>query len=339
MLEVRNLTKEYRVYEEESGIRFFRKKKRITALDNISFTVPENRNVGILGRNGAGKSTLIKLLCGIISPTRGEIWVDSKYRPFEKKREYLKKISLVSGNKTQLNYDLSARDNFRFLGALYGIDRKTADKRAGELADCLGACHLIDRQIRKMSFGERLKMEVTAALLHDPKYIFLDEPTIGLDVRTQEQLRKFLRNYNNGSRILFLTSHNLDDISTVCDDILFIDKRRVDYFGSLSEFCSAYSAVSRVELTVREADREKIYAFLKKTDGLTSCMSMEEHLFFEVSKNRQAEILSRILENFHESVLYFDTANADVSAVLREKMMEGEKDGDRVISHKKGLQI
>ena len=339
MLEVRNLTKEYRIYEEESGIHLFRKKKMITALDNISFTVPENRNVGILGMNGAGKSTLIKLLCGIISPTRGEIWVDSKYRPFEKKREYLKKISLVSGNKTQLNYDLSARDNFRFLGALYGIDRKSVDKKAEELAGCLGACRLVDRQVRKMSFGERLKMEVIAALLHDPKYIFMDEPTIGLDVRTQEQLRKFLRNYNSGSRILFLTSHNLDDISTVCDDILFIDKRKIDYYGSLSDFCSSYSAVSRIGLTVKESDREKIYAFLKKTECLTSCALTEGHLSFEVSKNKQVEILNRILGNFGESILYFDTASADVSAVLREKMMEGKTDGDRVISHKKSVQV
>lgn len=323
MIEARDLTREYKIYESESGLQLFKKKKRIMALSKLSFTACEGRNVGILGMNGAGKSTLIKLLCGIIAPTHGEILVDSKYIPFEKKPEYLKKISLISGNKTQLNYDLSARDNFRFLGAIYGVTKAEVEIRADFLAKKLGSVHLIDRQVRKMSFGERLKMEVVASLLHDPQYIFLDEPTIGLDVRTQDQLREFIRNYNDGNKIIFITSHNLEDISAVCDDILFINRGKMDYYGGLIPFCSSYSMFCTIKIGVRECSKEKVYEFLNRKKEITNCATTNDAISFDVARNHQVEIIDNILRTFLDEILFLDVDNSDMNDILKKKILEG----------------
>lgn len=141
MIKVENLSREYTIYEKESGFLIGKKKKKIYALNQLNFTVDAGKNIGILGMNGAGKSTLIKLLCGIIAPSDGFIEVDGKYNPFDKKRDYLMKIALVSGNKTQMNFDLSARDNFRFLGAIYNVDKKTVDQRAEDLAEQMDCFH------------------------------------------------------------------------------------------------------------------------------------------------------------------------------------------------------
>lgn len=321
MIEVKHLSREYKVFEKESGIQFRRKRKTITALNDISFEVCEGRNIGVLGMNGAGKSTLIKLMCGIIAPTSGNVLVESKYVPFEKKKDYLRKISLVSGNKTQLNYDLSARDNFHFLGAIYGLSRETVNVRAEYLAARIEAGYLIDRQVRKMSFGERLKMEIVAALLHDPKYIFLDEPTIGLDVKTQDLLRKFIKDYNDGNRIVFITSHNLEDISQVCDDLLFINHGSVEYYGDLDSFCRIYSTTCKIVLKVSLDRKENIICYLL-TSGIGDIEVLEDKIYFEIMREKQVEFVKKLMMNFPDDIINLDMRSSDVDEILKKKILE-----------------
>ena len=323
MIKVENLSREYVIYEKESGFLIGKKKKKICALNQLNFTVDAGKNIGILGMNGTGKSTLIKLLCGIIAPTYGFIEVDEKYNPFDKKKDYLRKIALVSGNKTQMNYDLSARDNFHFLGAIYNVHRKAADQKAENLAEQLGCLHLVDRQIRKMSFGERLKMEIIASLLHDPQYIFLDEPTIGLDVRTQDQLRKFIKGYNDGNKIIFITSHNLEDISEVCDNLLFIDHGNLSYYGGLEKFCEDYSMNRQIRIEVSLDCVDNIKQYLSKRTSIYNIKVVDKIIIFEVAKNKLVEEIKIILDQFHEKILSFDMDDTGKSEILKKRILEG----------------
>lgn len=323
MIKVENLSREYTVYEKESGFIIGRKKKKICALNQINFMVDTGKNIGILGMNGAGKSTLIKLLCGIIAPTNGIIEVDEKYIPFDKNKDYLRKITLVSGNKTQMNYDLSARDNFYFLGAIYNVDKKTVIYKAERLAEQLGCLHLVDRQIRKMSFGERLKMEIIASLLHDPQYIFLDEPTIGLDVRTQDQLRKFIKEYNNGNKIIFITSHNLEDIVEVCDDLLFIDHGKLSYYGSLKRFCEDYSMNRQIRIEVAMGHVRRLQLYLAARVNIRNIKVIDKNIIFEVEKDKLIEEIKILLDYFSELILSINLGDTGESEILKKRMLEG----------------
>lgn len=323
MIKVENLSREYTIYEKESGFLIGKRKKKICALNQLNFTVDIGKNIGILGMNGAGKSTLIKLLCGIIAPTKGMIEVDEKYTPFDKKKEYLGKIALVSGNKTQMNYDLSARDNFRFLGAIYNVDRKKVDQKSESLAAQLGCNHLIDRQIRKMSFGERLKMEIIGSLLHDPQYIFLDEPTIGLDVRTQDQLRNFIKEFNDGNKIIFITSHNLEDIAEVCDDLLFIDHGNLSYYGELGKFCEDYSMNRQIRIQVAQEHRENIKNYLSTRVNIYNIKVIEKNIIFEAAKDSLIDEIRMLLNQFSGLILSLNMDDMGKSEILKKRILEG----------------
>lgn len=322
MIRINNLSREYKVFEKESGFLLRKKKRSIHALNNLSLTVMDGTNIGILGMNGAGKSTFIKLMCGIIAPTAGEILVDN-YIPFHKDKEYLKKITLVSGNKTQLNYDLSARDNFLFLGTIYGVSKKEIKQKVNFLAEELGCPDLVDRQVRKLSFGERLKMEIIASLLHEPQYIFLDEPTIGLDVKTQNQLRKFIKNYNDGSKIIFIASHNLEDISEVCENILFIDHGNLSYYGELIEFCKSYSMSRQVRVEVMPENWSHILTYLECKEQIIKVRVEDNAILFEVLQDNLVENMKELLGLFSYCILSFDMDDSGMVEILKKKILEG----------------
>ena len=320
MIEVSSLTREYVVKEKESGLFVTGKKKRIVALKDLNLTAREGDAIGILGSNGAGKSTFIKLLSGIISPTQGDIMVDSKYVPFEKKRDYLSKITLVSGNKTQLNYDLSPKDNFYFLGALYGLKRKDIDTVSVNLCERLNCLELLDRQVRKLSFGERLKMEIIAALLHNPRYVFLDEPTIGLDIKSQIQLREFIKEYSKGDRIIFLTSHNLDDISEVCNKLLFIEKGMQICFEDIETFCKKYCSLRNLTIVTRKEIPMALVDFLANNnvhiqEKITTRISMD------IETDRLPYILRELLNMFSNDITEINMDDSGVSSILRKRIL------------------
>ena len=268
-IDVKNLSMVYKysAINENASNRFaklFAKiKKEKKALDSINFSISKGNIVGYVGLNGAGKTTTIKILSGIMKPSSGEVTVLG-YNPFEKKEDFLKKISIIMGSKSQLIWDLPAIDSIEFNKKIYEVDEKRYKKYLDMMVDILNVSEILNKQVRCLSLGERMKIELIAALIHQPKVIFLDEPTIGLDIISQENIRTFLKNINSEwNSTIILTSHNIDDISEVCNGLLLIDQGKLCYSGELSKFIQEYGG-KVVKLTVVDKQDEIIHEILNK---------------------------------------------------------------------------
>lgn len=235
MIKVEGLNKDFEYYEKGQGLGgsiknlFSRKKLVKKAVKDLSFQVKKGEIVGFLGPNGAGKTTSLKMLSGILYPTNGKAEVLG-YIPWERKNDFKRHISIIMGQKNQLWWDLPAIDSMNLNKQIYGIGDNEYKRRLEEMTYLLGVEELLNIQVRRLSLGERMKMEIIAALLHQPDILFLDEPTIGLDVISQTKIREFLKNYNkaNGVTIL-LTSHYMDDISDLCKRSIVINHGEVIY--------------------------------------------------------------------------------------------------------------
>ena len=240
MIEVDRLSKHYVVSKRQGGlkqtVRAFFKRDRATvkAVDDIAFSIAPGEIVGFLGPNGAGKTTTLKMLAGLLYPTFGHIQV-AGFRPQDRKREFLGRIAMVLGQKQQLIWDLPPVDTLLLNKEIYGVSDADYAVRIAELTDMLDLGGLITRQARKLSLGERMKCELATALIHRPEVLFLDEPTIGLDVNMQQALRDFIADYNRrtGATIL-LTSHYMADVVALCRRIIVIDRGRLIFDGDLS---------------------------------------------------------------------------------------------------------
>src|SRR5438067_6314878 len=241
MIEVERLRKSYFVHRREPGLRaalrslVYRPREEVKAVDDISFQVKAGERVGFLGPNGAGKTTTLKVLSGLLHPTSGRVSV-SGHTPQQRSREFLQQITLVMGQKQQLLWDLPPSETFLLNRAIYDIPRPRYEETVSELTELLGLRGLLDKPTRQLSLGERMKCELAVALLHRPRILFLDEPTIGLDVTMQATVRGFVRAYNErfGATVL-LTSHYMDDVAALCPRVLVIDHGRLIYDGSLDE--------------------------------------------------------------------------------------------------------
>jgi ABC-2 type transport system ATP-binding protein len=226
---------------------FHRTYTEIKAADRVSFSVGEGEFVGFLGPNGAGKTTVLKMLSGLLQPTSGSASVlgfDPSKRPVELKRQF----ALLMGQKNALWWDLPARESLELNRAIYGIDRKEFDSTVGELIELLDVRDKMGVMVRELSLGERMKMELIAALLHRPKVLFLDEPTIGLDVMSQKKVREFLREYNRRNKVVtLLTSHYMQDIEELCERVILIDHGRIFFDGSLEEVAGRFTTTKIIE--------------------------------------------------------------------------------------------
>jgi ABC-2 type transport system ATP-binding protein len=237
-IHVEHLSKHYRVHEKEAGLagslRSFvkRKYKTVKAVDDVSFDIERGEMVGFLGPNGAGKTTTLKVLSGLLYPTGGVATVMG-YTPNKRESAYLKQFTLVMGQKQQLLWDLPAVETFLINQAIYEIPKSDYNATLNELDQLLDLSSVMKKQVRKLSLGERMKCELAAALLHKPKVLFLDEPTIGLDVTAQVRIRDFIAEYNkrHGATII-LTSHYMADVTALCDRIIVIDKGKLLYDGN-----------------------------------------------------------------------------------------------------------
>ncbi|MDO9181102.1 MAG: ATP-binding cassette domain-containing protein, partial [Bacteriovorax sp.] len=198
--------------------------------------IESGKIIGLVGANGAGKTTLLKILSGLVTPTSGEARVLG-YIPWERKNDFLRQISILLGQKNQLWWDISPVDSYALLARIYDIDLNKARARVNDLAEMLQCSHVLNTQLRRLSLGERMKMEIIGALLHEPRILFLDEPTIGLDIMAQENIRNFLANYvKEKEPTVILTSHYMDDIATLADRLLLISKGNIVYQGTVDEF-------------------------------------------------------------------------------------------------------
>lgn len=238
---VENLKKVYKVHQKPEGLTasvkalFRRRYKQVRAVDGISFEIAPGEMVGFLGPNGAGKTTTLKMLSGLIYPTEGTARV-LDFIPWERKNEYRRQFALLMGQKNQLWWDLPAIESFLLLKEIYSIEEAQFRKVKGELTELLQVEDLLHQPVRELSLGERMKMELIATLLHSPRILFLDEPTIGLDVVAQASIRRCLKEYNRENKVtVVLTSHYMQDIEALCDRVMVINHGRMIYDGLLSQ--------------------------------------------------------------------------------------------------------
>ncbi len=247
LIEVQGLTKAFRTYKKQPGFGgalrglFHRKYEQTVAVKDVSFTVEEGELVGFLGPNGAGKTTTLKMLSGLLFPTSGSARVLG-YTPWERADGYRRQFALLLGQKNQLWWDLPARESLELNSKIYGIDEKLFQKTVADLTELLGVKDKLNVMVRELSLGERMKMELIAALLHQPKVLFLDEPTIGLDVISQKTVREFLRNHNATRKTtILLTSHYMADIQELCQRVIIIDRGSIFFDGRLSEILDRFA--------------------------------------------------------------------------------------------------
>lgn len=241
MITVEHLKKEFTYYKKMTGIKgslhnvFHRESLTKEAVRDISFSVEKGEMIGFLGPNGAGKTTTLKMLSGILYPTDGKIEVDG-FIPWERKNEFKRRISIVMGQKNQLWWDLPASDSFYLNKCIFGVDDGPYRDIIMELSELLDVKKLLNVQVRRLSLGERMKMEILAALIHRPDILFLDEPTIGLDILSQKKIREFLKIYNEQWKTtVIITSHYMADIEALCDRAVIINQGQLVYDGKLGD--------------------------------------------------------------------------------------------------------
>lgn len=255
IIQLDKLTKTYQVYQKQEGLLasikglFHRKYKTVEAVRGIDLTVDQGEFVAFLGPNGAGKTTTLKLLSGVINPTSGSATVMG-HVPWQRDNDYRRRFALVMGQKNQLWWDLPAQDSFRLHQKIYRIDPDKFQRTQDELVDLLGVRELMTQPVRALSLGERMKMELIAALLHSPDVLFLDEPTIGLDVVAQHNIQQFLKHYQQERKItVLLTSHYMKDIAALCQRVVVIAHGVVIYDGSLSGIVDRFGGYKIVTLS------------------------------------------------------------------------------------------
>lgn len=268
VIETDKLEKEYQYYKKEEGVRgsiknlFHRKYLYKQAVNNLSIKVKQGEIIGLIGLNGAGKTTTLKMLTGLIQPTGGTVKVLGN-NPFLKQNDFLRQISMVMGNKSQLWWDLPAIESFRLNQKIYDIEINKFESNLKDMEQILNVHELLNTQVRRLSLGERMKMEIIASLLHEPKIVFLDEPTIGLDVISQYKIREFLKKYNAAHQAtIILTSHNFDDIISLCDKLLILNNGEIIYDDSFENFSKRFSAEKII--TIKVKPDAKLLSILKR---------------------------------------------------------------------------
>ncbi len=293
---VKNLSKTYKVSLKKPGIKgtikhFLNRSYRdIIAVKDVSFTIDSGEIVGFLGANGAGKTTTLKMLTGLIHPSTGEVKI-AGHIPFRRQGKFLKNMSLIMGQKQQLLWDLPALDSLKINAAVYEIPDKIFQQRLKELAEMLSIKEELTQPVRKLSLGQRMKAELLAALLHHPKVLFLDEPTLGLDVNSQAAIRTFLKEYNQRYQAtILLTSHYMADITALCQRVLLIHEGELIYDGSLDKLVERFAPYREVKVELSHPiSPEKLgtYGEVKTVTG--------QEVRFLVKQEKLTETIAKIL--------------------------------------------
>jgi ABC-2 type transport system ATP-binding protein len=280
---VNGLRKYYEVHQKEAGLRgslaaFFRRRYEVVkAVDEIAFRIEPGELVGFLGPNGAGKTTTLKVLSGLLHPTGGEVSVLG-FTPFERRHSFLKQITLVMGQKQQLFWDLPALETFEVNRVIYEVPDAEYRRTLAELTELLELGDLLKKQVRKLSLGERMKCELAAALLHRPRVLFLDEPTIGLDVTMQARVREFVAAYSRRHEAtVLLTSHYMADVTALCKRVIVINRGRLLYDGNLQALVEQVAPHKLIRVTLAAPVAREVlgtYGAVQRLEGLEAELSV-----------------------------------------------------------------
>lgn len=297
IIEIKNLSKSYRVYQKQEGVwpsirgLFRREYREVRAVRDISLNVQAGEFVAFLGPNGAGKTTTLKLLSGVINPDSGDCRVMG-HVPWERENEYRRRFALVMGQKNQLWWDLPAAESFRLNQHIYAVPLDEFNRTRDELCEMLDVSHLLGQPVRELSLGERMKMELIAALLHSPEVLFLDEPTIGLDVVAQHKIQHFLKAYQEERKsTIVLTSHYMKDIQALCQRVVIIAQGAIFHDGSLDDIIDRFSGDKIVTLQIGGPD--EVFQGLRK---LPNVLEVEPpRIKFRIGRDDVARTLSDIL--------------------------------------------
>lgn len=326
MIKVQNVSKEFKKVIKEPGLKgsvkslFHKKTELVKAVDDISFEVSKGEILGFIGPNGAGKSTAIKMLTGILTPTSGEIVINGQV-PFKNRKKYVKEIGVVFGQRTQLWWDLPLTETFTVLKEIYQIDEKAFKVRMDFLNQVLELEPFITSPVRTLSLGQRMRADIAAAMIHNPKVLFLDEPTIGLDVVVKDNIRRAIAEINkNEKTTIILTTHDLSDIELLCKRIVMIDKGKKVYDGELDSMKERYGKMREIHITLKSAaDMDKL-SFTEKfsfsDDDLEIVSDGKKAVVrFNSSKVQVSDMLSYILGAI--SVKDIAVSEADIEEIIR----------------------
>jgi ABC-2 type transport system ATP-binding protein len=280
------------------------------AVDNLSLEIEEGEFVGFLGPNGAGKTTFLKMVSGIIYPTSGEARIMG-FTPWERNKKYLSQIAIVMGQKNQLWWDLPAIDSYNLLKAVYSIPDKRFKENLDAMVSALDMKPLLVKRLRDMSLGERMKCELVASFLHDPKVIFLDEPTIGLDVVSQQSIRNFLKKINEEKKCtMILTSHYMGDIESLCKRVIIIDLGKKIYDGGLAELKDKFAPEKKIEVFLTSLEDKKNFAHIKADKKIVENIGI-----ISVQKDRLGPIVKEVFDKF--DIENISISDPDTEEVIR----------------------
>jgi ABC-2 type transport system ATP-binding protein len=319
LIDVRGLTRTFRTYQKEPGFKgafrglFARKYETVFAVKDVSFTVEEGEFVGFLGPNGAGKTTTLKMLSGLLYPTAGSATVLG-YTPWERHDGYRRQFALLLGQKNQLWWDLPARDSLELNGRIYGLDPAVFRRTVDELSELLDIRSKLSTAVRELSLGERMKCELIASLLHQPRVLFLDEPTIGLDVVSQKTVRDFLRDHNRRRKTtILLTSHYMADIEELCERVIVIDRGTVFFDGQLAQVLDRFAGFKRVTITLDHGANPQKYD-MTRFGEVVECDQAKVSL--KVARNRVIPTCKALLDEL--PVKDFSVEEVPIEEVIRQ---------------------
>ncbi len=325
-ISVQSLSKTYRVPVRAGGLKAALKSlarrtyNDVHAVQEINFTIQQGEMVGLIGPNGAGKTTTLKMLCGLLHPSAGQAHV-AGFVPWERRPAYLRQISMVLGNKSQMLWDIPPLDSFRVIGEIYSVPPARLRQTLDELFDLLEMAELLTKPVRDLSLGERMKCELVAGLLHQPAIMFLDEPTLGLDVSMQLRLRRFLAEYNRRSGVtVLLTSHYMADVLALCPRVILIHHGKLLYDGELGSLAQKMAPFKLVRVTLEDGrplteDRGGIPA------GAEVIEANGNHLTLRVARTAAPEITAKLLQSL--PVVDLTVEDPPIEAVIDQVYQEG----------------
>jgi viologen exporter family transport system ATP-binding protein len=331
IVEVQGLSKEFRTFKRREGVLgaiqnlFVRERVVVKAVDHVSFSIEPGEMVGYIGANGAGKSTTIKVLTGILVPTGGRV-VANGFVPYRDRRRYTKQIGVVFGQRTQLWWDIAVIESFKLLKELYEITDGDYRKRLGVFSEILSLGDYLHTPVRKLSLGERMRCDLAASLLHNPPLLFLDEPTIGLDVVAKDRIREFLKEVNRTERTtVLLTTHDLSDIEELSQRILIIDRGKILFDGDLGEMKKRLAKYNQVKFFLKDraqaASLEEI-----STDGI-SCQRVDDVTYlmrFDREKHSSAEVIRNLVNRLEVRDIFIE--EEPIEDIVKRIYLSGEVD-------------